>query len=129
LRKIKTEIEQYLTGLTKADRVITSIFNFPPEFIGFQGHFPLKKILPGACQIQCVLSTIEQGDEKAVVLKEIELAKYFTPVFPDEEVVCTVREVAGDNGESIFKATITKGSAKVTEMKLRVSSMPDVASE
>lgn len=121
MRKIKTEIEQCLAGLAKADRVLTARFCFPPEFIGFQGHFPLKKILPGACQIQCVLSTIEKGDEQPVALKEIELAKYFTPVFPDEEIVCTVREVASDNGESIFKATITKGSAKVTEMKLRIS--------
>jgi 3-hydroxymyristoyl/3-hydroxydecanoyl-(acyl carrier protein) dehydratase len=121
LRKIKTEIEQYLTGLTKADRMVTSSFLFPPGFIGFQGHFPQKKILPGACQIQCVLSTIEQGDGKPAALKEIELAKYFTPVFPDEEFVCTVREVASDSGESIYKASITKGSTKVTEMKLRIS--------
>jgi 3-hydroxyacyl-[acyl-carrier-protein] dehydratase len=121
LRKIKTEVEQYLTGITKADRTVTASFLFPPEFIGFQGHFPLKKILPGACQIQCVLSAIEKIEEKSIALKEIELAKYFTPVFPDEEVVCTVREVEGDGGESIFKARITKGSIKVTEMKLRVS--------
>jgi 3-hydroxymyristoyl/3-hydroxydecanoyl-(acyl carrier protein) dehydratase len=121
LRKIKTEIEQCLTGLTKADRMVTARFVFPPEFIGFQGHFPLKKILPGACQIQCVLTTIEKRDEQPVALQEIELAKYFIPVFPDEEVVCIVRDVAGDSGASIVKATITKGSAKVTEIKLRVS--------
>ena len=121
MRKIKTEIEQYLTGSTKEERTLTAKFLFPPDFIGFQGHFPQKKILPGACQIQCVLSTIEKGDEHPVTLKEIELAKYFVPVFPDEEVVCTVREVASGDGEAIFKARITKGSAKATEMKLRVS--------
>ena len=104
----------------KNGRSVTADFLFPPGFIGFQGHFPGKPILPGACQVQCVLSTIEKGEGKSAVLKEIERAKYFTPIFPDESVTCTVQEVAAA-GDVTFKACIVKGTERVTEMKLRVS--------
>jgi len=121
LKKIKTEIELSMIGLTKTDRTLTSRFAFPPDFIGFQGHFPAKKILPGVCQVQCALSTLEKGNEKALALKEIVFAKYFAPVFPGEEVTCIIRDVTDASGEIIFKAIIMKGTAKVAELKLRVS--------
>ena len=95
LSTIKAEIEQYMTGGTKEGATMKSRFAFPAEFIGFQGHFPEKKILPGVCQIQCALSTFEKGAGKAVILKEVVLAKYFSPVFPNDEVTCVVNEPAG----------------------------------
>lgn len=94
---------------------------FPSEFIGFQGHFPTKMVLPGACQIQCALSTIEKALEKRVVLKEILLAKYIAPVFPGDKVTCTVSGVPDTGIEFIYKARFTKGTEKATDLKLRVS--------
>src|ERR1039457_5626251 len=99
-----------MDGFTRTDSTLTSSFLFPSEFIGFQGHFPAKKVLPGACQIQCVLSTIERALEKCVVLKEIVLAKFIAPVFPDDSMVCTVSGVSEADAEFICKARITKGS-------------------
>ena len=110
-----------MTGPAKEDTRLTSHFAFPPVFIGFQGHFPEKKILPGVCQIQCALSTLEKGSGKAVVLKEVVLVKYFSPVFPDDEVTCVVNDMGDTNGEVIVKAVITKQTDKISEMKLRVS--------
>ena len=121
MSKIKKEVEQYMTGLTKIERAVTSCFVFPQEFIGFQGHFPAKKVLPGACQIQCVLSTIEKAHEKTVGLKEIVLAKYFTPIFPDEELTCALAAFPDEDGEPIVKALLTKDATKVAELKLRIS--------
>jgi len=121
LSKIITEVEQSMTGLTRTDRAIISRFVFSPEFMGFQGHFPAQKVLPGACQIQCVLTTIGIANKKAVGLKEILLAKYFTPVLPHEEVTCTVSGIGDEGSESIYKAVVTKGAVKVAEMKLLVS--------
>ena len=121
MRTIKAEIEQYMTGLTRDGSTLTSRFAFPPEFIGFQGHFPEKKILPGVCQVQCALSLLEKGEGKAVVLKEIVLAKYFSPVFPDDEVTCVISDLAKRGSEMTVKAVITKSAVKVSEMKLRVS--------
>ncbi len=118
---IKAEIERYMTGLTKEGTRLTSRFAFPPGFIGFQGHFPEKKILPGVCQIQCALSLLEKGSGKAVVLKEVVLAKYYSPVFPDDEVTCVVNDMGDTSGEVVVKAVISRKTDKISEMKLRVS--------
>jgi 3-hydroxymyristoyl/3-hydroxydecanoyl-(acyl carrier protein) dehydratase len=115
------DIERYMDGPTRTDSIMTSSFMFPSEFIGFQGHFPTNKVLPGACQIQCAITTIEKALEKRVVLKEIMLAKYTAPVFPGDKVICTVSGVPDTGFEFIYKARITKGAEKVTDLKLRVS--------
>jgi 3-hydroxymyristoyl/3-hydroxydecanoyl-(acyl carrier protein) dehydratase len=110
-----------MTGLTKEGRMLASRFAFPPGFIGFQGHFPQKKVLPGVCQIQCVLSLLEKGSEKAVLLKEVVLAKYFSPVLPDDEVSCVISDIGEGNGENVVKAVISRATDKISEIKLRVS--------
>lgn len=109
-----------MDGPAVTDSTFSSGFIFPEEFIGFQGHFPSKKVLPGACQIQCVVSTIEKGMGRRVALKEIMLAKYTAPIFPGDNIVCTVSGDQGAGGEIVYKARVTKGAEKVTDMKLRV---------
>jgi 3-hydroxymyristoyl/3-hydroxydecanoyl-(acyl carrier protein) dehydratase len=121
LSTIKEEIERSMTGFGKEGRRLTSCFAFPTGFIGFQGHFPQKKILPGVCQIQCVLTLLEKGSGKTVSLKEVMLAKYFTPVFPDDEVTCVINDMGDACGEVVVKAAISRKSDKIAEMKLRVS--------
>lgn len=120
MRTIKAEIENYMTALEIEGLTLTSRFIFPPEFIGFQGHFPAKKILPGVCQIQCALSTLEKGRGKAVALKEVVLAKYFSPLFPDDELTCMVSDNGATSGEHTVKALITKNTVKIAELKLKV---------
>jgi 3-hydroxymyristoyl/3-hydroxydecanoyl-(acyl carrier protein) dehydratase len=94
---------------------------FPPEFVGFQGHFPTNKVLPGTCQIQCAISTVEKELEKRVFLKEIILAKYIAPVLPGDTVTCTVSGVPDTGREFICKARFLKGIEKVTDLKLSFS--------
>jgi hypothetical protein len=120
LRRVKEEIEQYMLGMEIEGLTLTSRFLFPPEFIGFQGHFPAKKILPGVCQIQCALSTLEKGRVTSVALKEIVLAKYFSPLFPDDELTCVVNDGGMTSGEHTVKASISKNTVKIAELKLRV---------
>lgn len=121
MKKIKPEIEQYMTRLTKEDGKLLSLFVFPPEFIGFQGHFPEQKVLPGICHIQCVLATVEKGTGKSVVLKEIVRAKYFSPLFPDDEATCVISDMNDAGGEHVVKAVITKNAARISELKLRIT--------
>ena len=121
MRKIKSEIEGYMNGLTREEGKLTSHFAFPPEFIGFQGHFPGKKILPGVCQIQCALSMLEKSVGKAVELKEIVAAKYFSPLFPDDDMTCAVVFAGDADGDCVVKVSITKSTVKISELKLRVS--------
>jgi 3-hydroxyacyl-[acyl-carrier-protein] dehydratase len=110
-----------MEGPTESDSVLTSSFTFPSEFIGFQGHFPTKKVLPGACQVQCAISTIQSALQKRVVLKEIVLAKYTAPVLPGDTVICTVSAASDAGNEPIYKVRIAKGTEKISELKLRVS--------
>jgi 3-hydroxymyristoyl/3-hydroxydecanoyl-(acyl carrier protein) dehydratase len=110
-----------MDGPSGTEPVLMSNFTFPAEFIGFQGHFPTNKVLPGACQIQCVLSTIEKALQERVVLKEIILAKYVAPVLPDENIKCTVSGGLDSDAGLIYKARITRGMEKIADLKLRVS--------
>jgi 3-hydroxyacyl-[acyl-carrier-protein] dehydratase len=100
---------------------MTSSFIFSPDFIGFQGHFPTRMVLPGACQIQCAISTLEKALGKRVALQEIQRAKYMAPVFPDDHVVCTISRVPDADDNVIYKVRISKGAAKVAELTLRIS--------
>lgn len=124
MRKVKEEIVQHMTGLEVEKLTLTSRFIFPPEFIGFQGHFPAKKILPGVCQIQCALSTLEKGRGKGVALNEVVLAKYFSPLFPGDELTCVVTDGGEATGEHTIKASITKNTIRIAELKLRVLFAP-----
>jgi 3-hydroxyacyl-[acyl-carrier-protein] dehydratase len=110
-----------MEGPVETEAGMRADFKFPEEFIGFQGHFPANKVLPGACQVQCVLSTIETVLEKRTVLKEIILAKYVAPILPDDSVTCTVIGMSDAANEPVFKVKITKGTEKISELKLRVS--------
>ena len=54
------------------------------------------------------------------MLKEVVLAKYFSPLFPDDEMTCVVNDGGATSGEHTIKAVITKNTVKIAELKLRV---------
>lgn len=122
---LKSEIVTRLVPVA-ADNIAAS-FTFPLEFTGFQGHFPGKPILPGACQLQCLLALLEHAAGKALALREIVLAKYIAPVFPGEEI-CV--RLAGPfdpaAAESTVKALIFRGADKVSELRVRIAPCGDV---
>ncbi len=101
-------------------------FIFPEDFIGFQGHFPGNKILPGICQIQCALSMLEKWQGKSAVLKEIITAKFLSPVLPSEELICKGRNIEESGGVFILKAAFSRNNKKVSEMKLKVQFKQDI---
>lgn len=121
MSRMKREIVRSMADLTGSPGALSARFVFPEEFIGFQGHFPAKKILPGVCQIQCVLSMLEAHGKKPVALKEVVLVKFFNPVSPGEEVSCQCKDVQnGGSSDFTVKAVMQRGDQKVSEMKLRV---------
>lgn len=122
---MKEAIEQCMAGFeAKESGELSAGFIFPEDFIGFQGHFPGNKILPGICQIQCALSMLEKWQGKKAVLKEIISAKFFLPVLPAEELICRAGNIADGNGAVILKASFSRDGKKVSEMKLRVLFKP-----
>jgi hypothetical protein len=104
---MKREIVGSMAGLAESAGALSARFVFAEDFIGFQGHFPQKKILPGVCQVQCVLSMIEQHSRKAVS--------------PGDEVSCLCLDVKDGAGDFVVKAALNRGDQKISELKLRIS--------
>lgn len=99
---------------------LTARFTFPEDFIGFQGHFPGNKILPGVCQIQCALTMLEKWKNRDVMLKEIVHAKFFSTVVPSEELTCVRNGIEATDADFILKAYISNDAKKISELKLKI---------
>lgn len=125
MSRIKKDIENCMVGPKVEGPEITSSFIFSRDFSGFQGHFPSGMVLPGACQVQAILSTVEKGDGRSARLRQITVAKYFAPVFPDERIDCSVNVIQSDDGTALCKARITRGGEKISEIRLKVALQGD----
>jgi 3-hydroxyacyl-[acyl-carrier-protein] dehydratase len=116
------EIRQCMSDLTETDEgKLIARFVFPEDFTGFQGHFPDRPVLPGICEIQAVTAILETWHKKRVRLKEIVLAKFFSPVSCGEELVFECQEQLENGKETMVKALITTGGKKIAKLQLRVS--------
>lgn len=129
MRKIKTEVLRCMTDFAASDGTLTSCFVFHEDFIGFQGHFPSGKVLPGVCQIQCIISMLEKWKKNSVTLKEIMLTKFFAPVLPSEELTCVCSGIVDTDKEFVVKAQVKKGADRVAEFKLKVCFTDETAKE
>ena len=120
MSRLRKEIKSFMSELRDDGQELTAHFCFSQEFIGFKGHFPGKPILPGVCKIQAILCMLQEVTRKTPQLKEIVLAKFFTPVMCNEEIVCTVRRVSESSEETRVSALITNKDKKIAEIKLRI---------
>ena len=119
---IMQEIKQYLSDITEKDsNNVSARFLFPEEFIGFQGHFSEKPVLPGFCKIQAVLIILQEWRKKNVRLKEIVLAKFFSPVSCGEELIFECTETKGNNEESEIHVYISSKGKKIAILDLKVT--------
>ena len=109
-----------MEGPERTESGYTAAFTFPPSFIGFQGHFPTSSVLPGACQVQCAVTTIQLALGRAVRLREIMIAKYVAPVLPEDRIVCAVGNLTEKDGELVCRFMFTKNGERVSELKLRL---------
>ena len=116
------EIKQCMSHLTETgEGKVTARFTFPEDFIGFQGHFPGRPVLPAVCKIQAVMVILQTRHKKKVRLKEIVLAKFFSPVSCREELVFECQEQMESSKEVMVKALITSKGKKIAKLQLRVS--------
>jgi 3-hydroxyacyl-[acyl-carrier-protein] dehydratase len=100
---------------------LTARFLFPADFLGFQGHFRGRPVLPAVCEIQGVLAMLEASKKTEVELKEIILAKFSTAVTCDEEVVYACSMAMESHDGAVIKAALTKDGKSVARFKLRVA--------
>ncbi|WP_147821952.1 hypothetical protein [Salidesulfovibrio onnuriiensis] len=61
-------------------------FSFGPDFIGFEGHFPGKPILPAMVQLMTGAVACGQAAEKRLVARKVGRAKFLKPVLPGDPV-------------------------------------------
>ena len=117
------EIEKCMSNLTQdSDGKITARFVFPPEFIGFKGHFPNRPVLPGVCNIQAVTAIFKALRKREVKLREIVLAKFFTPVSPDQELFFECRSTKEESNQSLVKVLVVNGDGKkIAKLQLKLS--------
>ena len=105
---------------TSENGLFSASFLFTEDFTGFQGHFPDNKILPGVCQIQCVLNLFEQLRKKRIILKEVIMAKFLSPVSPGDKLTCSSSITDRPDGSHILKASLTSEGKKIADMKIKV---------
>ena len=121
MNRLMMEIKECMFDLSEtAKGVIYARFLFPDGFIGFQGHFPDRPVLPGVCKIQAVMVIMQTWYKRKIKLKEIVLAKFFSTVTSREELVFECREHAENNNEFIVKAFVTSDCKKIAEIKLKM---------
>jgi len=76
-------------------------FRFDEEFVGFEGHFPGRPILPAVVQIMAALQTAASvWQDLSVDASSVDKAKFLLPVVPGDEIEihCTRTEAGGTPG-------------------------------
>ncbi len=59
MSNLRSEIQALLRSVAfRPDGSLTAEIEFPGTFIGFQGHFPDRPVLPGVCKVLCVLELL-----------------------------------------------------------------------
>lgn len=124
--RAETETINCLSGFVETDDgEAHAFFTFGEDFIGFQGHFPEEKILPGICQLQCVIATVGRWKGKRVKLKKVVKAKYQSPVLPGERIKCVCRNLIEKDRAFQVDAVITREEATVAQFRLIVDLSAD----
>lgn len=121
MSRIVAGIERSLKEVRGTDQELFAIYGFSEDFAGFDGHFPQQKVLPGACQIQCVVTALERHYGRRARLRTVSYAKFMSQIIPGETVSCRLECRADDTGSLVCKALFSKGEEKCSELKLAVS--------
>jgi len=100
------------------DGPVRGRFVFGPHFIGFQGHFPGRPVLPGVCMIQAALMLLKAVDNKPLRLRRVVSAKFFTPVTAGDEL--RFESVRGSVDAGSVKVTVNRGEEKAAWFHLQV---------
>ncbi len=115
------QIRAAMSALAVDAGEVRASFRFGPDFVGFQGHFPGRPILPGVCNVQAALLLLEAHLQRRVKLREIERVRFSMPATCDERLDyrCIVKD--GANGEKVIRTTVSRGDATVARFRLRVA--------
>lgn len=105
------------------DNAVLQVFCFPPEFVGFAGHFPDQPILPAVVQIgmgMLLAQALLHESEDALVLGSVGKAKFVRIIEPGQRVVaqCIRQVLAGRRFEVRLSVEQTAASSFTLEYVL-----------
>ena len=72
--------------LEQNDLGYTVEFNVPPDLFYFNGHFPVKQLLPGVVQVGWVEELTRRYLDPQLALKAISQLKFTAPVMPGDRL-------------------------------------------
>jgi 3-hydroxyacyl-[acyl-carrier-protein] dehydratase len=110
MSRLSEAVEQAaLTGATPDGAgVLSRTFCFPPDFPGFDGHFPGYPILPAVVQILACQAVAETRLPPGFRLHRVQHAKFLKQIRPDERVLVSCR--LHPEGEAwVAEARVEKG--------------------
>ena len=112
---MKKEIDELLKNFEVESDTASAEISFPPNFSGFQGHFPGQPVLPGVCQIGTAMALAGRMCGTRQVLDEIVNAKFVAMVVPNQ-----LLQVQGTLADGLLRVGIASGEERVAEFKLRI---------
>lgn len=110
--KVCDAIRNHLKLLSTGEGCAEGEIVLPPDFPGFQGHFPGEPTLPGVCQIQIMELFMELASGTPFPLKTLSRTKFFSPVAPGDRL----RLLLSWSGEMV-QMEILCGDRKIAKIK------------
>jgi 3-hydroxyacyl-[acyl-carrier-protein] dehydratase len=121
LSKLKEEILKCAVGVIEetGPKKASGWYCFPPDFIGFSGHFPGHPILPAFVQVMGALAVIEKWKSRSFELSCLERAKFRMEIHPGQEISLQCMEYGPENaGAFEVKIVAAEGLASSFLVKL-----------
>ena len=108
------EVVSIITG----DGIITAAVDLDADNPIFNGHFPGRPVLPGACMVQLVKEVLEEALGKSIRLQKADNLKFLSLIDPNQNnsLALTINHI--HENESI-KVTATLIAAEVVCFKLQ----------
>ena len=80
------------TGVSRRDDgSVECVFHVPTDYAGFDGHFPDDRVLPGMCQVDLAMRTVQIATGVHSELAAIVRARFRRKVRPGEDLRIEVR--------------------------------------
>ncbi len=104
-------------ALQQEDGWVRGRFRFPPEFTGFDGHFPGNPVLPAVVQMLTAQVLLEQHLGRPLVLCWIDNAKFLRQIMPGDEIHVAVRPHP-KKGPNSYEATLVTDTERAATFTL-----------
>jgi hypothetical protein len=127
--RLTEETTRCLVQLTGGDQGgLVGRFVFPPDYLGFAGHFPGNPVLPGVCMVQAAMVMQAAWHRAPMTLESVGSAKWFAPVKPGMELTFEAEAPHPGPAErpgALIKTRISCQGERVAELVLRVTRLPE----